>query len=455
MSKIRYIPYSFIIIAIFAIYHIFFPREYSYLMRVVDYIFNNLYYNLFNNSLYSNLYRILNPIDIAGIFLYIGLLALFILYPLLLGINFLAGFGGVKKYNKTFEPTLSIIIPSLDEAEHLKTTIDSILASDYPVEKIEILAVISGSTDNSEEVCRKYIEENKPVRILNKKLDKKGKPPAINYGVSEARNEIMVFYDSGGKILPDTLRNLVAPLQDKKNGAVVGPVIIENWNKNTLTRGIACETATFNGAGLFHEIFQRLGRNIWLYSRNCAISKKVLEDVGKFDDNALAEDLLISVQLVVKNYKIAFAPNAKAYIKEPENMKTFKKQRLRWVYGYVKDAGEIMQTSPKALKTVITRNFAMLHYAHLPILVVGSIVFGLIFFFVKDYYLTLVGLTVFVFTFGTIVNAIRKYGDKHYSNLLYFPWHFRNIVHMLRTQFTLPETLEWERTEMSSNNEEK
>ncbi|MFX1451805.1 MAG: hypothetical protein ACFFCM_13230, partial [Promethearchaeota archaeon] len=117
MTKIRYLFYSLLVIIIFAIYHIIFPREYSYLMRVVDYIFNNINYNLLNNSLYSIFYRILHPLDILGIFLYLGLIALFVIYPLLHGIYFFAGFGGYKKYDRSYEPNLSIIIPSLNEAD--------------------------------------------------------------------------------------------------------------------------------------------------------------------------------------------------------------------------------------------------------------------------------------------------------------------------------------------------
>ena len=157
MSKVRYLLYSILVIALFAIYHIFFPREYSYLLSVVDYVFNNLNHNLLNNSLYSMFYRNLNPLDILGIFLYLGLLVLFIFYPLLFGIFFFAGFGGYKKYDKSYEPTLSVIIPSLNEADGLKRTIDTILTSEYPKEKIEILAIFSGSTDNSEEICKQYI----------------------------------------------------------------------------------------------------------------------------------------------------------------------------------------------------------------------------------------------------------------------------------------------------------
>ncbi len=446
MTKIRYLFYSIIVIFIFAIYHIIFPREYSYLMRVVDYIFNNLNQNLLNNSLSSMFYRNLHPLDILGIFAYLGLLVLFIFYPLLFGIFFFAGFGGYKKYDKSFEPGLSVIIPSLNEADGLKSTLDTILKSDYPKEKMEILAVISGSTDNSEEICKQYINQEHPIRILNKSLKKKGKPPALNYAVSEAKNEILVFYDSGAKLLPDTLHNLIAPLRNKKNRAVVGPLKVENWNKNTLTRGTALENATYNGPGLFHETFQRLGRTIWLYGRNWAISKKDLEEVGNFDEDALAEDLLISVQLAVKNKKIVFAPNAVIYSKEPEKSQNFKKQRNRWIFGYRRDAGKLMQSSTKALRTVITRNFAMLHFAHFPLFTVGSIIFTLIFVLIQDYYLVLVSLTMFIFLFGHIVNGVRKYGDKHYSNLLYFPWHIRNVGYMFVSQFRLPETLEWEKT---------
>lgn len=384
-----------------------------------------------------------NPTDILGIFLYLGLLALFFFFPLILGIYFFASFGGNKKYDKSFEPSLSIIVPSKDESLNLKRTLDSIFANDYPLEKIEVLAIISGSTDDSESICQQFIDDNKSVRILNKELEKRGKPAALNYGVSEVKNEILVFYDAGNILLKDTLHNLVAPLRNKENSAVIGSCRVENWKKNKLTKGIALEYTELVSAAMNFEIFQRLGRKIWIYGKNWATYKTVLEEVGGFDENALTEDLQISVKLVINNKKIVFTPYSVVYDKVPENWKALKKERLRWIFGFRLDSVDVMKYNKRAFNTVIRRNFAMMHYGHMAIWAISSIVFVFIFWLISDFYLMLVSLTTLVFTFGTLFNSVRKYGDKHYSLLLYTPVFFVIAFHMFQSQLHLPKQLEW------------
>ncbi len=65
---------------------------------------------------------------------------------------------GVKKY-----PTVSIIVPCWNEETTVSKTVHSLLNLDYPKDKLKILIVNDGSTDNSLQIAESYkAVEKKP-----------------------------------------------------------------------------------------------------------------------------------------------------------------------------------------------------------------------------------------------------------------------------------------------------
>ena len=67
------------------------------------------------------------------------------------------------------------------------------------------------------------------------------------------KNDIIVLYDSGCILEPEALQNLIAPFQKTKVNAVIGPVLVENWKTNKLTKGIFLDYALVSGGGLLFE----------------------------------------------------------------------------------------------------------------------------------------------------------------------------------------------------------
>ena len=62
-----------------------------------------------------------------------------------------------KKWDETrddFEPTVTVVIPMFNEGEAIKETLHSLLASEYPAHKLQIVCVDDCSTDNSYEIAR-------------------------------------------------------------------------------------------------------------------------------------------------------------------------------------------------------------------------------------------------------------------------------------------------------------
>ncbi|MFX1298055.1 MAG: glycosyltransferase [Promethearchaeota archaeon] len=426
MSKLHFLIYGTIIIGIFAVIYWFFPREWSLWLIRTDQLFNG------------------TRLQFLGLFIFGAVL--FVIFPLLYGISFLASFGNVKfpKGSENFFPNLSIIIPALNEAKIIGETLKSFILSKYPKDKLELLVVVSGSTDETEEICLKY-QDQLNIKILNDPQPKKGKPAALNIGLKYASYDIICIYDADNHIREDTLQNLVRPLYNPEIDAVQGAITLRNLKDNLMTKALLLDYTYLVGAGTFHQIRDRLGRGLWLLGRNYCIRKKVLEEFGGWKEDALTEDLHLSVQLAASKKKIRHASKAICDEKAPTTWIAYKKQRQRWVAGYRQDMEAAMELDKRY---VIRRNLTMLHYGHKSDFALASLVPALIFgLIMKDFFLMVICLTFFGFCFGISVNSLRKYGNGHYRYLLLYPLYAILVFYMFTCQFKKWEQFQWDKTE--------
>lgn len=81
------------------------------------------------------------------------------------------------------------------------------------------------------------------------------------------------------------------------------------------------------GAGSF-----KLGS---LAGTNMLLRRSVLEELGGYDVNALAEDAELTVRLHAKGYVLPVVPESRTWEQEPEKLRTFIKQRTRWLTGNI------------------------------------------------------------------------------------------------------------------------
>ena len=87
-------------------------------------------------------------------------------------------------------PTVSILIPMRNEANFIAGCLDSILASNYPMNLVEILILDAMSNDSSKEIVTVYCSSNPNIRIIDNPglIVSKG----LNIGIKQARGEILL-----------------------------------------------------------------------------------------------------------------------------------------------------------------------------------------------------------------------------------------------------------------------
>jgi cellulose synthase/poly-beta-1,6-N-acetylglucosamine synthase-like glycosyltransferase len=383
---------------------------------------------------------------LIGLFMLLGFIVFY-------GMHFLASFGSGYKVKTPYYANISILIATKNERLLLERTLKSIVKSDYPKENIQLIIITSGSTDDTVDYCNNFRSENQSVdiQVLSDKLLKKGKPSALNYGLKHVKHEIVVLYDSGCILEKDTLKNLIGPFQNDKINAVIGPVLVENWKTNKLTRGILLDYAIISGGGITFETKNRLGASAYAFGRNFAVSTKYLTKYGGFNEDSMTEDLYLSVLLNLDDVLIHFSPKAKVYEYVPTTWDILVKQRTRWMAGYIFDMPQLMAMegeNKNGKSIIIARNMTMMLIGNIDTWIPIVIGFAILQLLIGEWFLLSWTLSCLFFQFGFLFNAVRKYGDSHYTVLLIFLVSGYIHLYMFLRQFSLPKEISWEKTPM-------
>ena len=144
-------------------------------------------------------------------------------YPLLLGILRIVRRDpapGSRHPSDDFElPRLSVTVPVFNEAHQLHELLESLVALDYPPDRLQILLVSDGSTDGSDELIGEWSDRG--IELL--RVDQRGgKGEAENSARSHLRGNIIVNSDASIRIRPDGLLRIVEPFADPRVGVVSG-----------------------------------------------------------------------------------------------------------------------------------------------------------------------------------------------------------------------------------------
>lgn len=101
-------------------------------------------------------------------------------------------------------PYVSIVVPFLNADRTLSKCIQSILAQTR--KDWELILVDDGSTDESADICLKYTESDKRIKLL--KRPHEGVGPARNAAIEIAQGEKLCFVDADDTVEPDYLEGL-------------------------------------------------------------------------------------------------------------------------------------------------------------------------------------------------------------------------------------------------------
>ena len=174
-------------------------------------------------------------------------------------------------------PKVSIIIPTYNRAHLIGRAIKSVLNQTY--QDFEIIVVDDGSTDNMEEVVKKFQKKNKRIRYIRHK-ENKGEAAARNTGIKAAKGEYIAFQDSDDEWFPEKLEKQMEVFESapSKVGVVyTGFYRVKNNKKTYIPSSWVKQKEG--------DIHKELLKGNFVGTPAMVVKKECFEKVGMFDEN--------------------------------------------------------------------------------------------------------------------------------------------------------------------------
>ncbi len=125
-------------------------------------------------------------------------------------------------------PSLTVVIPAYNEGSMVARSIESVIRARYPQERLEILVIDDGSSDDTWQHIERAAAERRDLVTTLRFEENRGKRAALAAGFARARGEVIVTIDSDSVIDADALLAMTGPFRDPRVGAVAGKVAVYN-----------------------------------------------------------------------------------------------------------------------------------------------------------------------------------------------------------------------------------
>lgn len=221
-------------------------------------------------------------------------------YALVVGIWAKVARGPARPPATDFEPPVTLVVPAYNEAEILAAKVRNCLALDYPADKLRLLFITDGSTDNSATVLAGFPEvEHQHV------AGRAGKSMAENRAMTFITSPFVILTDCNTLLNPAAVRHLLRPYADSAVGAVSGE-----------KRVLRDERAAGAGEGLYWQYESFLKRcDSAIYSLMGAAGELVsfrTELFKPLEADTILDDFVQSMRIVGAGYRVVYEPLAYA-----------------------------------------------------------------------------------------------------------------------------------------------
>ena len=248
-----------------------------------------------------------------------------------------------SKPDAGIEPPIAIVMPGFNEQDAIAASLRSLLALEYPREKLELIAVNDGSTDGTLAEMQRVAEESQGrVRVIDFP-ENRGKRAAMAAGIRASEAEVIVFVDSDSVVEPDALRRLVQPLADPRVGAVCGHANVLNVRETWLTRMqavryfvafrvVKAAESVFSAVTCCSGCFSAYRREAILPRMEWWENQTFLGVESTFgDDRSLTN-------CVLRDWRIVYEKKAISHTIVPTTFRAFVTQQTRWKRSWTRES---------------------------------------------------------------------------------------------------------------------
>lgn len=246
--------------------------------------------------------------------------------------------GLTKKFNKLADeelPFASVIVAARNEEQNISECLQALSELEYPVGKIEIIIADDASTDSTNEIVRKFIE-NKPkfnlIEVTDDDGKLKGKANAISQAIKIAKGEIILTTDADCVVNPFWAKT-IASYYSGNTGVVCGFTLQENENLFSAMQSVDLIYLLSVAAGSMNK-----GNPVSAIGNNMSYRKKAYTDAGGYEaiPFSVTEDYsLIKAVDGLKKFKLIYPvdPDSLIHSKSCTTLGQLFHQKKRWAVG--------------------------------------------------------------------------------------------------------------------------
>ncbi len=210
-----------------------------------------------------------------------------------------------NEFEITDYPFVSVIIPTYNRKVVLKKCLSALLGQTYPSNRYEIIVIDDGSTDETDEMVSRLIEEHRlekqSTKLIYEWHEHSCAAAARNRGIRKARGDLVILLDSDIVTLPDFIEAHVLARHDSDN-TPAEDTLPHNWNVSedkAIVHGRVIYTEDLDNPTSTKKRISDISMAFFA-SGNVSIARKWLLEAGLFDEDFIEygwEDLELGQRL--------------------------------------------------------------------------------------------------------------------------------------------------------------
>ncbi len=199
-------------------------------------------------------------------------------------------------------PSVSLIIPAYNEGNWIANKISNSLDLSYPSEKLEIIVITDGSTDDTNSIAATFGDDI----MLVHESSRNGKIKAMDRAARIANNEILVFTDANAMLNRDALIHMGKNFNYPDVGMVSGEKKVRSTSDGESAEG---EGLYWTYESWLKKLDSDVASVIGAAGELFAIRSELYDTMPS---DTLLDDFMLSTRVVEFGYKVIYEPNAYA-----------------------------------------------------------------------------------------------------------------------------------------------
>lgn len=263
-------------------------------------------------------------------------------------------------------PRISITVACRNEAKHIRSFLDSLMAQDLDGIDWEVIVADGTSDDGTREILEEYCETRSNVRVISNpgRIVSTG----LNSAIRMARGEVILRMDAHTSYAPDYCRRCLETLLQTGAGNVGGPA--RTRTKGAIADAVAAayHSRFSTGGGRFHDVNYEGWVDTVPYG---CWKKETLLRIGLFDETLVRnQDDELNLRLERSGVRIWQNPRIVSWYSPRASISGLFRQYFQ--YGFWKVAVIHKHRIPASWRHLVPIGFVMTHLFLLASIVVSA-----------------------------------------------------------------------------------